>query len=340
MVQDPWRVDEADWPAAGDAAARLGFALRYAVLAPSGHNTQPWLFRQAGEALELRADRSRRLPVVDPEDRALVISCGAALALLLLALRRFGHAGAVEILPDPDLLARIALGPALAPTPEELRLFVAIPHRHSARGDHAPDPLPAALAPALRRIAAAHAVELALVEDPAAREAIAGLVEEGDRAQFADPAFRGELADWVRAQALGARDGMSGRGFGAPDLASPFFALAVRHLDMGASIGAKDHARAAAAPALMLLGTGEDRPRAWLAAGQALALMLLAATAEGVRAAFLNQPVEVPALRPRLRAAAGLEGVPQLLLRLGRAAEAPASARRDAASVLDRPGGG
>ena len=90
----------------------------------------------------------------------------------------------------------------------------------------------------------------------------------------------------------------------------------------------------------MLLGTGEDRPRAWLAAGQALALMLLAATAEGGRAAFLNQPVEVPALRPRLRAAAGLEGVPQLLLRLGRAAEAPASARRDAASVLERPGGG
>lgn len=342
---DPWHVAEADWPAAGDPAAKLAFAVRYAVLAPSGHNTQPWRFRPCGDRIELLADRRRALPVVDPADRALVISCGAALGLLGVALCRFGHAGAVEILPDPaepHLMARVGLGRVHSPTPEELRRFAAIPHRHSARGAHAAAPLPATLAPALLAIAAAGGVELALVTDAAARGRVAALVEAGDRAQFADPAFRAELADWIRAKGLGARDGMSARGFGLPDLASPLFALAIRHLDLGAAVGARDRARAVAAPALMLLATPEDTPRDWLAVGQALAPLLLEATAVGVRAAFLNQPVEVPALRPRLREAAGVAGAPQLLLRLGLAEEAGASARRGAAEVVEAapPGGG
>ena len=336
--EDPWRVAEAGWPSAGDPTAKLAFALRYAVLAPSGHNTQPWRFRPRPGGMDLLADRSRALPVVDPEDRALVISCGAALGLLRLALRRFGHAGVVEILPapgEPDLLARIGLGPAHVPTPEELRRFSAIPHRHSVRGPHAPDPLPADLAPALHIVAAEERVELALATEPAVRERIAALVEEGDRAQFANLAFRAELARWIRAHSLGARDGMSARGFGLPDAASPLFALAIRHIDLGATVGAQDHARASGAPAPMLLATPGEAPRDWLATGQALALLLLEATAAGVRAAFLNQPVEVPTLRPRLREAAGVEGQPQVLLRLGLAPEGPASARRGAAEVLE-----
>ena len=45
--------------------------------------------------------------------------------------------------------------------------------------------------------------------------------------------------------------------------------------------------------------------------------MLLGARAEGVWASFLNQPIEVPELRPRLRDAIGQSGFPQLLLRMG-----------------------
>jgi hypothetical protein len=178
-------------------------------------------------------------------------------------------------------------------------------------------------------------VEAATIAEPARRARIAELVAQGDRAQFADPGFRDELAAWVRARSLGAVDGMSGSGFGMPDLASPLFALALRHLDMGAMVAARDQDAVAASPLLLVLATAEDSPRAWLATGQALAMALLAATAEGIRAAFLNQPIEVPELRPALRGVAGVSGIPQLLLRLGRAPETPPSARRAAADVLE-----
>ena len=97
---------------------KLRFLVGYAILAPSGHNTQPWLFGLSQEALCLYADRTRALPAVDPEDRELTISGGAALGTLRIALHHFGYAGQVERFPtpqDPDLLARICLGSELQP---------------------------------------------------------------------------------------------------------------------------------------------------------------------------------------------------------------------------------
>src|SRR5918911_1973883 len=82
---------------------KFNFLLRYAVLAPSGHNTQPWLFKIAGSnnTIEIYADRSRALPVVDPDDRELVISCGAALGTMRVALRRCGRVPGVARPPAP-----------------------------------------------------------------------------------------------------------------------------------------------------------------------------------------------------------------------------------------------
>ena len=95
-----WLVDDADFPAAGNTTDLLRFALRYAVLAPSSHNSQPWLFRVEGNAVGVYADRRRRLQVVDPDDRELVMSCGAALYNLRLALSHIGEGLDVSILPN------------------------------------------------------------------------------------------------------------------------------------------------------------------------------------------------------------------------------------------------
>src|SRR5215212_1263380 len=99
-LDDSWNISEEGFPAQGGSEEKLRFVLNYAVLAPSGHNTQPWLFGLSGDEEELYADRTRGLPVVDPEDRALIIGCGAALFYLRTALRHFGYAGEVEIFPD------------------------------------------------------------------------------------------------------------------------------------------------------------------------------------------------------------------------------------------------
>ncbi len=49
-------------------------AIRYATMAPSTHNTQPWKFEIHQASIRLLPDYSRRLPMLDTLDRELWIA--------------------------------------------------------------------------------------------------------------------------------------------------------------------------------------------------------------------------------------------------------------------------
>jgi len=298
----------------------LRAAVAHATLAPSSHNAQPWRFRVDGDTVELLADRTRRLPVVDPHDRELVIGCGAALLYLRLAIRNAGRRDVVEPFPDParpDLLARVRVGAAYFPTREEEALFHAMPRRHSHRRPFDARPVGAAMLASLGAAAFVEGAMLDVTHGAAERDALGTLVSAGDRRQAHDPAFRREFAAWLRANDAPAHDGMPCAAFGIGDVASCFTAFVVRRFDWGARQGAKDQALAAHAPALALVSTDDDTPASWLRAGQAVARVLLRATAAGLVASFLNQPIEDPSLRAAVAESFGVSTVPQLLLRLG-----------------------
>jgi nitroreductase len=310
--------------------------LNYAVLAPSWHNTQPWLFRVRANEVKLYADRTRGLPVVDPEDRALIISCGAALFYLRVAIRHFGHADEVESFPDSDdidLLARVRLGLEREAAEEDEVLFGTIKKRHSNRDPFEDRQVPGGLLSALQEAAWEEGTWLHLIEDEDAKHAIAELIAEGDRIQLADKRFRRELASWVHPNRTMSRDGIPGYAFGFGDLMSLAGPFAIRTFDTGKGQAAKDRQLAEGSPVLAILSTEVDAPYEWLKTGQALARILLRARAEGVWASFLNQPIEVPELRPRLPDAIGQTGLPQLLLRMGYGSEVRPTPRRSADEV-------
>jgi nitroreductase len=310
----------AGFPERGGTEEKLAFLLRYAVLAPSGHNTQPWLFRVAGDAVELHADRARALPVVDPDDRALIVSCGAALLNLRIALRAFGYRDdAYELLPAPDdadLLARVGLVAGQEPSEDDRALLASIEARRTTRTAYDERELPAGLDGRLQDEAAREGAWLHVVRGDE-RETVATLIAEGDRAQMASKAFRRELAAWIHPNRSRAARGMRGYGFGFGDTMSLAGPLVIRALDTGSRQAAKDERMAMRSPLLAVLGTKDDAPGDWLAAGQTLERVLLRACAEGLTSSFLNQPVEVAGLRPRLAAAIGTDGHPQLVLRFG-----------------------
>ncbi|MDH3317463.1 MAG: nitroreductase [Gammaproteobacteria bacterium] len=336
-MQDPWQIDENDFPAQAGRSQRLRFLLNYAVLAPSSHNTQPWRFMLGDEFLELCPDRTRALPVVDPKDRALTISCGAALGHLQVAARYFGYRPITETFPDPknaELFARIRLGESVEPSSKDARLFAAIKNRRTTRRRYDDRPLPESLVKDCSEAAARASVELRFMADPGVRSDIATLISQGDRIQFADPAFRRELGSWVHSKRAASHDGMSGEGFGMPDVLSSVGAMVIRTFDLGKGVAAKDQEIAANSPTLALLATHGDEPEAWLRVGQVLSHVLLNATASGVTAAYLNQPIEVDALRPRLREVAGVKGFPQILMRMGFGPKLAPTVRRPVDEVL------
>ena len=337
-VADPWAISASDYPRYGSDGDQLAFAARYAALAPSSHNAQPWRFHVRRDWIELCADRTRALPVSDPDDRELTIGCGAALRQLAIAVEHFGRTARVHRFPDPDdpeLLATVGLGRARMPSPDEVRLFDAIPLRHTNRRPFSPLPLPDAIVERLRDVAELHGARFIPVEGRD-KEELARLIAAGDRIQMHNPVFRAELAAWLRANRDDNFDGMPGAAHGLGDVRSRLEPLIARNFDEGGGRAARDHELAAGSPLLAVLATAADSPRAWLAAGEALAHLLLAACADGVSASLLCQPIEVAKLRPEVARLVGGELAPQLIVRLGYEPEVAPTPRRPLWSMLHR----
>ena len=333
VTASPRSVSEEDFPATGTPSEQLRFLLNYAALAPSEYNTQPWLFHVHENRVDLIADEARRLPAVDPDDRELTISCGAAFLNLRIALRYFGYRGEVEISPPPNPFARLYLRTKHKATEEDHRLFHAILQRRTNRLPFEAREVPSSLLSTLRRAAGYEAIQLHLFQNEATRYTLTDMVAAGDRLQWDKKAFRHELATWVRHDndhSDGLPISAHAKGSGAAAI-SPFI---VRTVNMGGGEAARDRQLAASSPLLAVLATYTDTWSDWFSTGQALQRILLHACAEGVQASFLNQPIEVAVLRTSLRDLIDHRGFPQLVFRMGYGTEVPATPRRSVSEIL------
>jgi nitroreductase len=313
-------------------AERIRSLLGYAILAPSSHNTQPWRFRISDNAVSLYADRSRALPANDPHDRELTISCGCALMNLRVAATHQGLGVACTLLPDEtdkDLLALASFNLIDTSSPDGAELFDAIEDRRTCRQRFEPDAVPAPLLNALAAAATEESCSLEVIEAEANRQACAALVAGGDSMQWSNPDWRQELANWMH-------PGREGDGLTVPGIVAPIAQAVVRTFDMGNGVAARDRQLADESPVLAVLGTAGDTVADWLAVGQALQKVLLTAQSRGLQASYLNQPIQLEVLRPELQKLLKQDGFPQILLRLGFAAdEVDATPRRPLEDVVD-----
>jgi hypothetical protein len=299
-----------------------------AARAPSLHNTQPWQFRLAGNAVELLVDPDRWLRRVDPEGRELMISCGAALFGLRLGLRSLGLLPVTELLPDlaqPRLAGRVRPVGHVATNEVEAELVAAVPHRHTHRGAFGPGEVAARLLALLAGDAAAEGATLSLVDRVEVTDQLIRLTEAAAAEQKANPEATAETLGWVRTPGSRARDGIPAWAIvGAT--ADPPAQPRLPQRDFGEH--GTDELGGVPPSATAVLSTGGDTHADWLRAGQALHRLLLRAATRWVFASLQSQPLESPRYRQEVRDLLGLAGYPHLLLQLGRSNTAPATPRR------------
>jgi len=309
------------------------FVIRAAGLAPSVYNTQPWYFTSSQGVIRLYADPGRRLQEADPAGREMVISCGAALANLSLAMRHLGFAADVRLLPDvtrSGLLAEVRWGWHAPPAPYEDLLYRSIPRRHTQRGPFAAD-VPPLLTGELVRIARKERVDLHVIYDVRRQGALADLVRMAEDAQRASPRMVAERMRWARQPGDIRRDGVQActrpMRYDGPE-------FAVRGGVGGRPALPERPDDPHAVGLVVLLSTRDDRRPGWLLAGQARQRLLLYATARGIDAAFHTQPLELFITRELIRKEFTEGMYPQMLLRLGCGSQVTASLRRPVAGTL------
>jgi hypothetical protein len=309
--------------------------------APSVHNIQPWYFRIVaddridicarfgdGADTEVATNGNGRLRVSPDLRRELIISCGAALYNLRLAIRVTGHDLAVWLLPrdcGPLVLASVEIvtDRTKRPTVTEQELYDAIPRRHTNRwpyDNHHPVPIPILVA--MQHAADKEEGRLRVLGRRQVRTWLR-VAHDADREQRDSLGRQRDLAQWTN----GGDSGVPAAAFGPPGTFGedhhlwwhlgrrrgyapirdfrPCTNPGTEGTDAAAGPGGQDDRRKAKTPRferrpqLMVLSTDSDRPLDWLRAGQALQRTLLTATRYGVSASFLTQPLELHDTRSR-----------------------------------------
>ncbi len=290
---NPWQVRASDFPAQGSVREQLLFLLRYAILAPSSNNSQPWRFGIDGDCVLVLLDERYWLPVCDPERREMHLSVGCALENLLVAAEHFGFGHRVAYFPEagnPSLAAAVQL--ARGGSPSVYRppvLFDMLTVRQTSHRPHQDRPLDEAVLSGLQGCCVEEGLVLRLYADRPMRRAFSNMVVRGDLLQFADPAFRRELSVWI------------GQGvFGTPWLSSQLLRLLVRSVDIGRTQSRRDSELVLSSPVMGVLASTHDDRTLRVKAGQVYERLSLAAAALGIQAQPMSQPVEIPELMDEL----------------------------------------
>jgi nitroreductase len=325
-MRSDWRVGED-----GLVGRVLRECLRAAIAAPSIHNTQPWRFHPRADGIDVYADHTRRLAVLDPTGREVLLSVGAALFNLRVAILAHGWTPQTRLVAGAENagpVAHVDLGQPTPPSDTVRMLAQAIPHRHTNRRPFSESCVPPDVVTEFVDAAAVEGGHLG-VADARTRAAILNLVRLAERHARAEPSYWRELAEWTR-QSPHRRDGVP------PEAYGPWSAMeTVPIRDFGLIEPARQRRVATfePEPTIAVLYTAGDSPRDWLNAGQALERTLLTATVRGVATTLMTQPIEIPALRTLLTGtAAGL--VPQAIVRFGYGPPSPVTPRRPIEEVV------
>ena len=311
LTRDVWEVSEQDFPHASSIETQLGFLLRYAILAPSTKNSQPWAFSVQRNRIHLLADLRRCQTHADPERRELYISLGCALENLLVAAEHFGFGHGVSYFPEPgqqELVSTITFAPGGVPSDARAGATLsAMLQRHNDNSVFRSAAVPKELRIRLMACCVESDLRVYLTDDPHFRHWIDALTLEADRVEFADPAFRRELGHWI------------GQGvFGEPPLLARLGSLAVSRVDLGEAVAQQDHAIVESAAVLGLVCATGDSHLAHVRTGQLFERLWLTATGMGVSIHPMSQTMRRPELREAVKELLPSPGwTPQHLFRVG-----------------------
>lgn len=324
---------DSPWSAASDGSPGLALrqCLEAAAAAPSVFNSQPWRFRLRRDGVDVLADQSRRLYVVDPRGRELLISVGAAVLNLRIAMLAHGRLPMLRLFPapdEPDLVARVTVGACVRVTDTVEALARAIPRRRTNRRPFADIAVPAAVLTDLAVAAQAEGGALTVADD-LGQEAILSVIRTAETRWRAEPRYWAELAEWT--DPTNERyDGVTPEAFGPWSTAE---AMPIRDFGLVQPARRRQVVTFERVPTIVVLSTTADSREAWVRAGQALERVLLTATVRGLASTPMTQALEIDELRGLL-VHPTVGGVPQAVLRVGYGPPCPPSRRRPLDQML------
>ena len=301
---------------------RIKFLLRYAVLAPSTHNSQPWLFKIEKDSCQIFIDREKyKIKEADPIERDLYVSFGCLVENLAVAASYFKVFKDLRFHESGDLIAEfffMDLTRSNGGVDENYAsLLRSITARVNARGIFEKELLTKEFISQIISFGREN-VSINAITDKEKIKQLAGLTERGLRTAYASNSFRKEMSGWVRNSLSLKKDGIPGYSLRMPFFISFIFPYILRWFNIGAKVGWLNRLSIASAPLVVVFTSKESNRRVWFETGRAAEQVMLSACALGLKTSIFVAAVEIGELYKEVQRVLDTNEVPQLLMCVGR----------------------
>lgn len=316
--------------------------VRDAVKAPSGHNTQPWLFSRDGNTVIIKPDFSRALPVADPDHHELYISLGCAAENAVIAANHYGFRPELRI-TGKNKTAFIKIELTENSSDDSADLYHQIPFRQSTRCAYDEKEIPQADLEILKKGVAAEGIQIHFLTREQDKEKLMPLVCGAIDDQLRNPEFKHELIRWMRfseKEAIQKGDGLWTACSGIPATGRVLGTMAMRYLINPRIESKRWRSLIEKSAGFALFTATENNPDHWIRTGRTFQRFALTATSLGIKHSHVNMPCQVLPARRRLAETFGQKGeIPLLLIRFGYSARMPYAYRRRIHQVLKADSG-
>jgi len=309
--------------------------IKYAIQAPSGHNTQPWLFRINDNSIEIHPNMYKALPVVDTDNRELFISLGCATENLCIAASEMGYRHDITISESSIITVTLSKDSAVNKDP----LFNQILLRQTNRSVYNYTSIADDTIRMIKEIPLQQGIRMHFYKNGSpAYDTITNYVVKGNSIQMGDKYFKHELKSWMRFNKKHqdkTQDGLSYAAFGAPNLpafiARPIIGNAINVKSQNKAdikkIGSSSH--------FILFTCDKNSMESWIYTGMMLERVLLEMTRLNIMHAYCNQPNEIRELSEEMAKSLHIgDQHPVILLRIGYGKKMPYSLRKDINEVI------
>lgn len=328
-----WEIDFGEFYRQASDRDRLKFLVRFAVLAPSSHNSQPWKFEIRDNTILVRPDMRRALPASDANNRQLFISLGCAIENLLIAADYYGFSSDVAYATDGAVITLKRI--RQESSEDKKHLIFSIPRRHTNRSPYE-DRMPDEGFVAWMQSLGTKDMRIDCITDQVKKDKIADVVVSAGIAAMDDKGFREELSRYVKSNITTEHIGMPMFGFGMPTPLSLIAPSVLKRFNMNRLSRRQDEKLLKEqTPMMVLISTREDNPKTWMEAGSRYERIALMAEQKDIKTAPMAAAIQIGDFYRHLQKILDTDLRPQFFFRIGYVTKAtPHSPRIGARAVL------
>ena len=289
---------------------KILFLLKFASIAPSSHNTQPWKFKIKNNSIEILPEYSRALKS-DPDHRELFLSLGTCCENLLLASEAYGLNYRIEEANGTFKITYNDLGSKK----QDNATLNAMINRSCNRSPFETTKISDQFIETMKSVA--KEVEINFIADNKLKEQVVGVVGDSIQQAFQDKEFTKELSQWIKPSLEKYQIGMTGYSVGIPWITSFIVPWMIGHLKMDVKQRKMDEVPLKASPMFVLLSHQEDNPPGWLKVGQAFEAIAVEATKLNLKISLQGAPIEIGNHYLKIKELFGAKGRPMIFFRIG-----------------------